>query len=489
MAAVNATDTIGGKITQALKAGSGVDIHELAATLADAETTPQISSITGKKEETTVSLSGFGVLKSSITSLNSSFESLKDRDTFLTKSVTNSNPNDVETAISSQTLAKAGTTRIVVHQLARPEVTEIKTAAEGTFASATASISGLSSITLSSNGSSSTISIATATPAGIVEAINNTNFNGIQARTVNKSTSGTAVTIVLVGKTGSDNSFTVDTNLSGGSELTFQQDQTAANLKLEVNADKISAADSNPQMTERDNNSPTDVVEGVQITFKSASATETRNIVVSSDTAALETKVNNLIDSYNNVISISKYLTGEKDAEDELAGSLSSERNSVNLILSKIRDLVGKTSATASNGFSTLRDLGITTQLSGQLKLNKTNFSAAIKTNFSDIRTMLTADKNDQLKTDSADKGLSLESSIILDGIVDDQGTIGIKETNAQADISRYEDDLADLQERLENIKARYLKQFAAMETIVQRSKNTGEYLTNQFEAMRNSNK
>ena len=489
MAAVTTTDNIGGKITQALKAGSGVDIHDLAATLADAETTPQISSITGKKEETTVSLSGFGVLKSSITSLNSSFESLKDRDTFLTKSVTNSNPNNVETAISSQTLAKAGTTRIVVHQLARPEVTEIKTAAEGTFASATASISGLSSITLYSNGSSSTISIATATQAGMVEAINNTNFNGIQARTVNKSTSGTAVTIVLVGKTGSDNSFTVDTNLSGGSELTFQQDQAAANLKLEVNADKISAADSNPQMTERDNNSPTDVVEGVQITFKSASATATRNIVVSSDTAALETKVNNLIDSYNNVISISNYLTGEKDAEDELAGSLSNEKNSVNLILSKIRDLVGKTSATASNGFSTLRDLGITTQLSGQLKLNKTNFSAAIKTNFSDIRTMLTADKNDQLKTDSADKGLSLESSIILDGIVDDQGTIGIRETSAQADISRYEDDLADLQERLEDIKARYLKQFVAMETIVQRSKNTGEYLTNQFEAMRNSNK
>ena len=102
---------------------------------------------------------------------------------------------------------------------------------------------------------------------------------------------------------------------------------------------------------------------------------------------------------------------------------------------------------------------------------------------------MLTADKNDQLKTDSADKGLSLESSIILDGIVDDQGTIGIRETSAQADISRYEDDLADLQERLEDIKARYLKQFVAMETIVQRSKNTGEYLTNQFEAMRNSNK
>ena len=78
MATVTTTDNIGGKITQALKAGSVVDIHDLAATLADAETTPRISAVTGKKEESTVSLSGFGVLKSSITSLNNSFEGLKD---------------------------------------------------------------------------------------------------------------------------------------------------------------------------------------------------------------------------------------------------------------------------------------------------------------------------------------------------------------------------------------------------------------------------
>ncbi len=41
-----------------------------------------------------------------------------------------------------------------------------------------------------------------------------------------------------------------------------------------------------------------------------------------------------------------------------------------------------------------------------------------------------------------------------------------------------------DLNERFESIKARYLKQFAAMETLVQRSKSTGEYLTGQFKAM-----
>jgi flagellar capping protein FliD len=44
------------------------------------------------------------------------------------------------------------------------------------------------------------------------------------------------------------------------------------------------------------------------------------------------------------------------------------------------------------------------------------------------------------------------------------------------------------LQDRYDSIKDRYLKQFTAMETLVQRNKNTGDYLTSQFEAMQNSN-
>jgi len=36
----------------------------------------------------------------------------------------------------------------------------------------------------------------------------------------------------------------------------------------------------------------------------------------------------------------------------------------------------------------------------------------------------------------------------------------------------------------LDSAKQRYLMQFAAMETLVQRSKNTGDYLTGQFKAM-----
>ena len=83
----NNNNEIGGKITQALGAGSGVDIHNLATTLAETETMPRINSVTEKKAESTVAISGYGVLKASVSSLKTSFEALKNKDGLLTKSV------------------------------------------------------------------------------------------------------------------------------------------------------------------------------------------------------------------------------------------------------------------------------------------------------------------------------------------------------------------------------------------------------------------
>ena len=74
----------------------------------------------------------------------------------------------------------------------------------------------------------------------------------------------------------------------------------------------------------------------------------------------------------------------------------------------------------------------------------------------------------------------------MLDNITNDQGTIKAKETNTTSEVARYESQLVDLQERLETVKQRYLRQFVAMETLVQRNKSTGEYLTGQFKAMEN---
>ena len=485
MADVTTTDNVGSKITQALKAGSGVDIHDLATTLADAETLPMIDATTKKKEASTVSLSGFGVLKASVNALKTSYEGLKDRDTLLSKSVEVDREDRARAKMISQSSAIPGTYGIKVVSMARPQLNEVKDNGSS-FTALDQSLAGSDfTITIKvprTAASGTDVVVSTHTPQGIIDAVNSiTSTTGVSARALNPASSGTTFSIFLEGKTGAANTFDFASTLSGGSALTGgswgDKERNAQDLRLTLNE---------REDIYRETNSPSDVIPGVLTTFVRNGSGTTINFVVNEDTSALETSVNSLVDSYNQVITLTDYLTGDKDEDDEVAGSLSSEKNAVNLILSQIRGLVGKTSTTASGGFSTLRDIGVSSQMDGKLKLNATRYAAVVTTNFSDIRTMLTADTNDQIASSSAHKGLALDSMNILDTIVSDTGSIKTKETNAAADVTRYEEDLAELQEKLESIKARYLKQFAAMETLVQRSKNTGEYLTGQFKAMEN---
>jgi len=479
---------IGSKITQALKAGSGVDIHELATNLAEAESMAQIDRVTKKKEETSVSISGYGVLKAAVTNLKSSFGALQDKDSLLTKSITSSKTDRVTAVISSQANASAGTTKLVVTSIARPQQRAITDNGDP-FTSLTSSLASSDftinlKVPFDNSGSGTTVTVSNRTPQGVIDAINSkTAITGVEASAVNREASGTTFVIILKGKTGLLNSFTFSSSLSGSSILKGGEKSddgiNASNLKVLVNDISF----------ERDNNSPTDLIEGVQLNFKLASANNATNIVVSESSASLETSLKLMADSYNNIITLTDYLTGDSDEEDELAGSLSKDRGAVNRVLNSARSLLNLTSATSSNGFSNLRDIGITSKLGGEISLNAKTYAAAVKTNFSDVRTMLTGDTNDQDASSPSAKGLALDMSIILDSIVSSTGTIKAREDSVAKEVASYEEQLIELQERFESVKNRYLKQFAAMETLVQRSKNTGDYLKSQFEAMQNSNR
>jgi len=475
MSEVSSTNNIGTKITQALSAGSGVDIIELATTLAEAETQPRINSVTNKKSSAELNISGYGTLKSALSDLKTSLGALQNKDELLSKSVSSQAPDSVSVSLNSELNAIAGTSNLVIASLAKNQVVMIdNNASDLTNEKYTSLSQNLSdtdfsiTITSPSGGAASVINISTHTPQGIIDAINSADINGIKARVLNLDSSGNTFNIVLEGKTGASNSFDVTSSLASFGEVTTQ---ASSDLDMTVNGIQVY----------RDSNSVTDVVPGVKLDIKN---TGTTNVVVSSNTGGLRESIDDFIFNYNSLIDVASYLTGEKNEEDELAGSLANEKNSVNSILSSMRGLLDLNSTTPSSGFSTFRDLGISAELGGKLSLRETTYANAIENNLDDVRTMLTANTNDQLATDSNPKGLALDAQNIIDGYLADSGTIRVKTDSAKESMSKYEKDLVDLQERLEKIKSRYLAQFAAMETIVQRSKNTGEYLSGQIKSM-----
>ena len=138
-----AAGTSGTALVQAMQMGSGVDIQALATALAQAETQPKIDSYTSKKEASTVSVSGYGQLKGSISLVKLAFDNLKDLSGVTNKAVTNSKPATLTASVSNSTNLQTGSYDVVVDQLAQGTIT-----ASQSFASKTQVLNLASAFTI-----------------------------------------------------------------------------------------------------------------------------------------------------------------------------------------------------------------------------------------------------------------------------------------------------------------------------------------------------
>jgi len=99
---------------------------------------------------------------------------------------------------------------------------------------------------------------------------------------------------------------------------------------------------------------------------------------------------------------------------------------------------------------------------------------------------MLTAGNDGQSRYASVNKGLALDSRVSLLGLIETGGLVVNRTTAATKNLASEKTALEALEKRMADAYARYITQFAAMESIVQRSKSTGDYLEGQFTAMEN---
>ena len=386
---------------------------------------------------------------------------------------------------------QAGTHKLQCRQLARAQINELKMAS-GSFSSDAQALNGGSAFNLSiaspAGGSATTVAVTTATPAGIVDAINAANVNGIRAYTMNMASSGTAVSIMIEGKTGVANTFSVTdaSSISSPSTLITQNTsndiQAAVDLKLVVNKPGNTS-----EFVFRDNNSPSDVIAGVQLTFKAADNTDpytTTNIIISEDRSAFTTAMTNMQAAYNDLVQTIGVLDGSVESESTYAGNLKKEKSTLRGIVQNIRAVLTNDSSTPSDPIKSMRQLGVGFDLNGNLTIQRTTLDAAVVSNFSDITKMLTANTDDQSSFSSAAKGLAQDVVNVVDDFNGVTGIVSIKTDSNTKLVRDLTTQLEDLQSKYESSRKRYLQQFAAMESLVQSSKSTGEYLTQQFKAM-----
>jgi len=280
--------------------------------------------------------------------------------------------------------------------------------------------------------------------------------------------------ISVSGETGVKNQFsmssTPDLGFSTGSNVL----SSAQNAILSVNG--IGAIN-------RASNSFSDVISGVSIVLSGTSAA---TIEVAENLSSLRDSLDEFVSSVNDFNKELDEMADPDDTESAFGGSLANDSSFVSLIRKQVKALVDKESATASGSMSSFRDLGMSFKLSGDIEIDDTKYTNAVTNNLSNVREMLTGNTDSQSRYDSSDKGLALESRISLLGLIETDGLLANRETNAGSTLKSQQEALAELEERMSKAYERYIKQFAAMESIVQRSKSTGDYLEGQFKAMEN---
>ncbi|MFL2838289.1 MAG: flagellar filament capping protein FliD [Pseudohongiellaceae bacterium] len=280
--------------------------------------------------------------------------------------------------------------------------------------------------------------------------------------------------ISVSGETGVKNQFsmssTPDLGFSTGSNVL----SSAQNAILSVNG---------VGSINRASNSFSDVISGVSIVLSGTSAA---TIEVVENLSSLRDSLDEFVSSVNDFNKELDEMADPDDTESAFGGSLANDSSFVSLIRKQVKALVDKESATASGSMSSFRDLGMSFKLSGDIEIDETKYTNAVTNNLSNVREMLTGNTDSQSRYDSSDKGLALESRITLLGLIETDGILANRETNAGSTLESQKEALAELEERMSNAYERYIKQFAAMESIVQRSKSTGDYLEGQFKAMEN---
>ena len=457
-----------GSIVSKLGGGSGIDTQSLAASLVDAERAPRADAINKNISKNQAVISGYAAVKYALSNLQAAFDDLKDKSDF--KSISVSNSQTSAFSASASTSADTGSHTVLITKLAAAQ----RSTGTQTYAGADQSIPGLTELILtdSAGGNTRTISVTTATPAGVVDAINNAG-QGLSAQLVN---TGNGYKVVVAGTSGESNAFAITSDAStpnGATGLNFSTSlQPAADAALTVDGIAITSS----------SNSVTGAITGVTLNLLATNTGAAASLNLANDTSGAKTKVLALVTAYNDANSLLDEVTKPGSTLATYGATLVGN-SSVRSIRDQIRAMVTDDSSTktSSGTLSALRDIGIEVDKTGKLTSNTVTLDLALNFNFTSTVMLLSGNQESQSSYVTGDAGIAGDASKKLTTMLGNTGTLTTESANATSRITKYQDDLTALEDRMTRLLERYTRQFAAMDSMVGQIKNTQTGLTSTF--------
>lgn len=458
-----------------LGSGSGVDINSLANNLANAEVSPQKAAIQGKIDKSNAAISGYAAIKFVMGNLQTAFADLKDQSDF--SSITPNNSQPTAFHVTAGANASTGSHSVVVNSIAKPQ----RSVSPG-FAAVDTKLNNGNAFQLNVSvhgGAAQTVNLPQGytAPQDIVTAINSSS-TGLKAQLVNTGDINAPYKVMVTGPTGAANDFSITAKDGNGQPVTGldfnTKVQTATSASLVVDGIAITS----------NTNQIKDAIAGVTLdVFSTTTGTDGAMVNLDRDTSGVKTKIQALVTSYNDALSMLGVVSDPKSSVDTYGATLVGN-SIVSTVRSQIRGMVVGNSTSPSGGISALRDIGVSIDKSGQLQLDSTKLDNALQGNFDNVVKMLSNNQENQGKYNTAPAGVAGEAYKKLTTLLDPSNTLTTQSTNQTNKIKDYQKQLDALQTRMDTLLKRYTDQFAAMDSLVGQIKSQQTGLKSTFDGM-----
>lgn len=438
--------------------GSGLDVTGIVSQLMAVEQQP-LTRLYQKEAEAQAQLSAYGALKGGLSSLQGAMEKLTEADTFQATKASSSD-SDVLT-VSSDTDAVNATYNVTVNRLAQQH--KLGSAA---FAD-TATFGGAAGDKLALTVGSDTFSLdlSTAMTLGEIQAAINVESNntGVTAGLITGD-NGNQTLVLTSDSSGYDNrvqlSFGGSLDASTFNFSMLNRDENDQLLAGESELDASLVVDG--VSITRASNSISDAVAGLTLDLQAAGQS---TVSITQDSSVAKSAVNGFINAYNS-------LKGQVSTLQSNGASGSVLRS----IENQLRGMLN-TSLPGLGNYSYISQLGVTTNAdTGKLEFDSELFDTAM----ADAPDSVTSFFSDE------DDGFAARFDNLLEGFVQSGGTIDTIIDGSNSRIKGIERSVESMERRLEDIEARYLKQFSSLDGLIASMSSTSSYLTGQLEMLSN---
>jgi flagellar hook-associated protein 2 len=442
--------------------GLNLDVQSLASQLVAADRAPMDARFARQEQTYTVQMSGLGTLKGALASFQDALKPLKTVGAFTIRAATTSDEDVL--AVSADTTAAPGSYDIEVLDLAKANqlVSGIFSGPDEVVGTGTLSIGvGTSSFTLKIDSTNNTL-------AGIRDAINKSSDNtGVQA-TLIREQNGTHIVLTAT-KTGAANALTVTQfDGDGGLDKLVYDPNGTKNLTV-----KQPAQDAHITIAGFDHYSATNTVTGAidGVTLNLTKKTEVGtpiSITVTSDDASISKNVQNFVDAFNKLQKTFSTLNSF-DATTGKTGALFGD-SLLRQVDQQLRLDLSNTVSGVSASYNSLAAVGITRQTDGTLAVDTKKLEAAITNGNGAVAQLF-----------GSTDGIAARLYSHIDATLATGAALDYRNTSIQAGLKKLQTDRANLDTRMRDQLARYVKQFSALDSMLTQMQQTSSYLSQQL--------